>query len=139
VVQVRSLSKTRPQPVGSRFPFYRKLTYATAARVDEAVLTSLLEFTYLILSPRPIGATIVWLLRNRNPFAGQGGDLTPLLLDHARIDRLLGGWHLHITSQRSMTVQRYVSREGNVLATAVQQLTVTDRARQLVASSWNTT
>lgn len=104
---------------------------AVAPDVHEAVLISLLEFAYFILSPRHIGATIVWLLSDTNAFAGQGDDLTPLGLttDDRSASRLLSFADHLLAQYDGATI---LSRDGKVIATGVQ-LTASDRAQQFVA------
>lgn len=96
-------------------------TIATAApTVDGETLGDLLEFAYLVLSPRHIGATLVWLLSNRNPFASPSAiDLTPLRLTTQRnsASRLLSFADHLLAQYDGATI---VSREGLLMAVGVQ-------------------
>jgi hypothetical protein len=49
-----------------------------APMLDRAKLAHVLEFAYYVLSPWYIGATLVWILDDKDPFVGQGIDLQPL-------------------------------------------------------------
>ncbi len=51
--------------------------HQVASMVDWGLLSKLLEFAYYVLSPWYIGATLVWMLTDRNPF-GVKEDLRPL-------------------------------------------------------------
>jgi DNA integrity scanning protein DisA with diadenylate cyclase activity len=100
---------------------------SVAPEVDENVLVRLLEFAYFILSPRHIGATIVWLLGETNPFAGVGDDLSPLRLstqDDAASRLLSFADHL-LAQFDGATI---MSRAGDVIATGIH-LRATDRAQ----------
>lgn len=101
-----------------------------APAVDETVLLRLLEFAYFILSPRHIGATIVWLLTESNAFAGVGDDLSPLRLstqDEAASRLLSFADHL-LAQFDGATI---VSRTGDVIATGIH-LRASDRAQQCI-------
>jgi DNA integrity scanning protein DisA with diadenylate cyclase activity len=91
-----------------------------APEVDEETLGNLLEFAYLILSPRHIGATLVWLLTDTNPFTGGSAvDLTPLQLTTQRKSaaRLLSFADHLLAQYDGATI---VSRDGTLTAVGVQ-------------------
>jgi hypothetical protein len=101
-----------------------------APGVDETVLVRLLEFAYFILSPRHIGATIVWLLTERNAFAGAGDDVSALRLstrDDAASRLLSFADHL-LAQFDGATI---VSKTGEVITTGVH-LQASDSAQQCV-------
>jgi DisA bacterial checkpoint controller nucleotide-binding/Probable sensor domain DACNK len=105
-------------------------TRRAAPMVDITTLASLLEFAYYVLSPWYIGATLVWLLTDDDPFDGQGTDLRPLQLsvDPAKQAPSLA-FAAHLLAQfDGATV---VSREGRLLRTGFH-LTATQAANEFI-------
>lgn len=100
-----------------------------APMVDSGLLFKLLEFAYYVLSPWYIGATLVWLLSDRDPFCRQV-DLQPLRLSifpGAGAPTVAFAAHL-LAQFDGATI---ISRDGGLLATGVH-LTSSPQAERLL-------
>ena len=101
-----------------------------APMVDTERLFQLLEIAHYVLSPWRIGATLVWLLSDRNPFDGTGIDLRPLRLSISpKIEEPTVAFAAHLLAQHDGAT--IISRDGRLLATGVQLIPTQDAERFL--------
>jgi hypothetical protein len=102
---------------------------AVAPMVDHDLLNAVLDFAYYVLSPWGIGATLVWILSDREGEVGPF-DLRPLgLRIRPAAEEPSLGFVAHLLAQHDGAT--IISRDGRFLSTGVQ-LTPTAMAQEMI-------
>lgn len=108
-----------------------------ASMVEAERLFQLLELALYVLSPWRIGATLVWLLSDRNPF--DGIDLRPLKLSISpRAEEPTIAFAAHLLAQHDGAT--IISRDGQFLTTNYHECTFnpdTNRGKPTATTPWH--